>query len=179
MAGRAAVVTGRRAWNSTLPTPVKPMGRRGWMKRISGKRAAAAQAQGKPAATTGAGRGRAESFPPHVAAQIDARDPWCVHCGSASGLQRHHRRIKGQGGDPRPHTDCACNGVRICWLCHDWAHKEGRTEAEAEGLIISRATAEPGRESVLVHLEADSGGMRKWPSCDGRWLDEQPERRAA
>jgi hypothetical protein len=169
----------RAVWNSTLHRdPAKQLRRRGWLKRVSDKRVAAAQVPGKTATAT-AGHGRRESFPPAVAALIDARDPWCVHCGSADGLHRHHRRIKGTGGDPRPHTDCACNGVRLCWLCHSWAHQEGRGDAEAEGLIIPRATAEPRRESVLVHLEADSGGMRKFPTCDGRWLDKQPERRAA
>ena len=34
---------------------------------------------------------------------------------------------------------------------------------------------EPFTLSVLVHLEDDRGGMRKWPSCDGRWLDYVPE----
>ena len=62
-------------------------------------------------------RSRAESFPPAVAALLAARDPWCVHCGSPYDLQNHHRRIRGIGGDSRPHTHCACNGVRLCILC--------------------------------------------------------------
>lgn len=36
-----------------------------------------------------------------------------------------------------------------------------------------RATLEPFRESVTVHLEADGGGLLKYPSCDGRWLDAE------
>ena len=130
---------------------------------------------GRAPIRAGTGRvssGRRESFPPAVAALIDARDPWCIHCGSPYDLQRHHRRIKGHGGDPRPHTDCACVGIRICRTCHDWAHSgKGRREAEAEGLIIPRSAVEPFTLSVLVHLEGDSGGARKFPSCDGRWLD--------
>ena len=121
--------------------------------------------------------GRGGSFPPAVAALIDVRDPWCVYCGSPSGLHRHHRRSKGHGGDPRPHTDCACNGVRVCGAHHEWAHTEGRREAEAEGLIIPRAITEPWTISVLVHVE--DGGLRKFPSCDGRWLDYAPEAGAA
>ena len=131
------------------------------------------------AGRAGTASGRHESFPPAVAAQIDARDPWCIHCGTPFGLQRHHRRIKGIGGDSRPHTDCACNAVRICLLCHDAAHGAGRLEAEDEGLIIPRATVEPWRLAVLVHLEDDTGGQLKYPSCDGRWLDYVPERGAA
>ena len=101
----------------------------------------------------GSGSGRGESFSPAVAALIDARDPWCIHCGSPRDLQRHHRRIKGIGGDPRPHTDCACDGVRICLACHDRAHSgKGRREAEAEGLIIPRSTVRPWTLGVLVHL---------------------------
>ena len=119
------------------------------------------------------------SFPPAVTALLAARDSWCIHCGSPSGLQCHHRRIKGHGGDSRPHTDCACNGVRICLACHDWAHSgKGRREAEAEGLIVPRATLEPWTLAVLLHLEDDRGGMRKFPTCDGRWADE-PEELAA
>ena len=124
--------------------------------------------------------GRAESFPPAVAALIDARDPWCIHCGSVDALHRHHRRIKGIGGDGRDHTQCNCNGLRLCWLCHSWAHSgNGQREAKAEGLIISRFTLEPFAADVLVHLRGDVGGQRKWPSCDGRWLDYMPESEAA
>ena len=126
----------------------------------------------------GASSGRAESFPPGVAALIDARDPWCVHCGSPDDLQRHHRRLKGSGGDPRPHTQCTCNGVRLCPRCHlVWAHREGRLEAEAEGIIIPRATKEPGTVSVLVHTL--DGGMAKYPHCDGTYQDYPPEEVAA
>lgn len=125
--------------------------------------------------------GRHETFPPAAAALITARDPWCVLCGSPRGLHLHHRRIRGTGGDPRPHAGCACNGVRLCWRDHAWIHDTGvgRGVAGDEGLIVPRAALEPGRVSVLVHLEDDRGGMRKWPSCDGRWLDQQPPAVAA
>jgi hypothetical protein len=115
------------------------------------------------------------AFPPKVAALIDARDPWCIRCGATKGLQRHHRRIRGHGGDPRPHTDCACVGVRLCGFCHSRVHDsgEGRREAEAEGLIIPRSTVLPGTESVLIHLPGGSG-VQKWPTCDGQWADEPP-----
>jgi hypothetical protein len=118
-----------------------------------------------------------ETFPPDVATLIAARCPWCVLCGSPRGLHAHHRRIKGSGGDPRPHTDCACNGVLLCWRDHARIHDtdEGRRLAEAEGLIIPRATSEPWTESVLVHLEEDRGGVRKFPTCDGRWVDDLSE----
>jgi hypothetical protein len=130
----------------------------------------------RDAATKRAGSvtGRPHGFPKAVADLLDARDPWCVYCGSPRDLQRHHRRLKGIGGDGRDHTQCACNGVRLCADHHAWAHSgAGRKEAEAEGLIIVRATLEPFRESVTVHLEADGGGLLKYPSCDGRWLDAE------
>ena len=119
-----------------------------------------------------------ETFPRAVAALLAERDPWCLLDGSPRGLQNHHRRIRGHGGDPRAHTHCSCNGVRLCYRCHSRIHDtaQGRRIAEAEGLIIPRSTIRPGLESVLVHL-AD-GGARKWPPCDGRWLDA-PEEKAA
>ena len=148
--------------------------------RPAGTRRAREGSAQKPSATRTPVSGSRESFPPAIAALIDARDAWCIHCGTPRGLQRHHRRIKGFGGDPRPHTDCACNGVRICATCHDWAHSgDGRREAEAEGLIIPRVTAAPWTLPVLVHLEEDAGGQRKFPSCDGRWLDYMPGSEAA
>jgi len=115
-----------------------------------------------------------------VAALLAERDPWCVYCGSPFNLQNHHRRLKGIGGDGRDHTQCACNGVRLCADHHAWAHSGiGQNEARDEGLIIPRATTEPWTLSVLVHLEDDRGGMRKWPSCSGGWLDYMPESGAA
>ena len=133
------------------------------------------QGNGKSAARTKAGSGTGETFPPAVAALIDARDPWCVHCGSPDNLHRHHRRIRGIGGDGRDHTNCACNGVRVCAAEHAWIHdtEAGRREAEAEGRIIPRPVLEPWTVSVLVHL-AD-GGVRKFPTCDGRWVDDLSE----
>ena len=123
-----------------------------------------------------ASSGRHESFPPGVVAQLADRDPWCVHCGSPFGLQNHHRRIRGMGGDGRDHTHCACVGVRLCLACHGWAHSGiGQKEAKDEGLIIPRATLKPWTCSVLVHLEDDRGGMRKFPTCDGRWADTPGE----
>ena len=148
-------------------------------RRITASRAGefpAAETRKSAARKKGSSSGRAESFPPAVAALIDARDPWCIHCGTPFNLHRHHRRLKGIGGDGRDHTQCSCNGVRLCWLCHSWAHSgAGQGEARDEGLIIPRAAVEPFTLSVLVHLEDDRGGMRKWPSCDGRWLDYVPE----
>lgn len=120
-------------------------------------------------------RSRAESFPPAVAALLAARDPWCVHCGSPRDLQNHHRRIRGIGGDGRDHTHCACNGVRLCVLCHvPWAHTAGRREAEAEGVIIPRSEAEPWRQPLMVHTAADSG-MTIYLTCDGRYVTEPQE----
>jgi hypothetical protein len=114
-----------------------------------------------------------------VAALIDARDQWCVKCGTPYNLHRHHRRIKGIGGDGRDHTDCACNGVRLCLEHHEWAHSaKGRREAEAEGLIIPRSETAPWRRTLMVHTEADSG-FTGYPTCDGGWVFEAPEGAAA
>ena len=168
--GRTAGLQPSGPWVSSMP----PMGRTQLQRHARIGQVRGSWPKGKSAATrrAGSGSGRRESFPPAVAALIDARDLWCIHCGSPRDLQRHHRRIKGMGGDPRPHTDCACVGVRICLTCHDWAHSgKGRREAEAEGLIIPRSTVRPWTLSVLVHIEADIGGLLKYPSCDGRWLD--------
>lgn len=150
-------------------TPLQPVP---WSRAV--RPVGAGSGKGKSAAAREGGPGRAGSFPAAVAALIDARDPWCVHCGSSDGLQRHHRRGKGHGGDPRPHTDCACNGVRLCWVCHSWAHTSGRIKAEAEGLIIPRAAVLPFTLSFLFHAEEDGSGICVWPTCDGGWVFDDP-----
>jgi len=114
-------------------------------------------------------------FPAKVAALLDARDEWCQRCGSPRDLERHHRRGKASGGsENRPHTQCACNGVRLCMTCHIWAHRHGRAEAEDQGFMVSQAQDEPGRVSVMRGSE-DGGGAAMWPSCDGQWLSEPGE----
>jgi hypothetical protein len=112
-----------------------------------------------------------------VAALIDARDQWCVKCGSPYDLHRHHRRIKGQGGDSRPHTDCPCNAVVLCLAHHAWVHSgDGRREAEAEGFIIPRSETRPWMRPVMVRTEEESdSGFTAWPTCDGAYLTEAPE----
>jgi hypothetical protein len=172
--------------------PGPPPVRRKRLKSVSDKRAEACNTASRTGISPEAGSGiksaatkksratsrSGESFPPAVAALLAARDPWCVHCGSPHDLHNHHRRIKGSGGDPRPHTGCACVGVRICRSCHEFVHSgDGRREAEAEGLIIPRSTTEPWTKGVLVHTP--DGGMTKYPSCSGEWLDEVPGRDAA
>jgi len=117
-------------------------------------------------------RSAAEAVPLAVRWSVHLRDSWCVHCGSPHGLHVHHRRVKGIGGDPRPHTDCCCNCVLLCWLCHDWAHTTGRAEAEEEGLIIPAAETRPWLMAVLVHTESD--GFTAWPKCAGQWTMQAP-----
>ncbi len=125
----------------------------------------------------------AHAIPRKVCRQVDKRDTWngtrcCVKagCGKPGLLHRHHRRIKGAGGDPRAHTDCACNIVTLCGEHHEWAHRN-RREAEAEGLIISAEVTEPGLHPVMVGTE--NSGVTAWPTCDGRWITEAPAARGA
>lgn len=172
---------GRARHNSTFAVPLAADGSPAWSSLRSGgpwARTSPLLRTGNKSATTGRTRivsGRAESFPRKVAALIDARDKWCVKCGSPRDLHRHHRRIKGIGGDGRDHTDCACNGVRLCLEHHEWAHSaKGRLLAEAEGLIIPRSEAAPWRRSLMVHTSADSG-FTAYPTCDGGWVFETSE----
>jgi hypothetical protein len=134
----------------------------------------APRADGKPKASVAG-----NTIPPKVCKQVDKRDGrQCVNCGSQRNPHRHHRRIKGHGGDTRPHTDCACNIVLLCSVCHFWAHVLDVVAAKAMGLILPRSTQEPWKRGVTVHSEADAGATR-WPLCDGTYADVQPEAVAA
>jgi hypothetical protein len=122
-------------------------------------------------------KSRRDTIPPKVRRAVNQRDEWCQMCGSPSLLEQHHRRLKQAGGDPRPHTDCPCNLVRLCRRHHRWAHRH-RIEAEAIGVRVPAETAEPGRVSVMRGTE-DGGGATMWPTCDGQWAAESPWTEAA
>lgn len=121
------------------------------------------------------------TIPADVLALVDARDGhFCVRCGRYRDvIEHHHRRVKGTGGDTRPHTECACCIVSLCpwWTdsaCHPWVHRS-RAEAEAEGLIIPRAAGFPFLYPVLVHGQYDAGGAMAWPTCAGAWSADEPD----
>jgi hypothetical protein len=161
-------------------------GRRRFATLITAEKAVGKGAEGAPAAC---GRGgvvhyhlavpAADTIPPRVRRLVAARDGgWCARCGTVRELHQHHRRIKGSGGDPRPHTDCACNIITLCTGCHEWAHRGDRRRAEAEGLIVPRAETAPGRVSVMIGSECESG-MTVWLACDDDRYSMKPPERAA
>ncbi len=125
---------------------------------------------GKPQASVSG-----NTIPPKVCRQVDKRDGRrCVNCASAGSVHRHHRRIKGHGGDTRPCTDCACNIITLCAMCHFWAHVLDVLAARARGLIISRSEIQPRTQPVMVHTEDDSG-ITAWLTDDGAYVFEAPE----
>lgn len=123
-----------------------------------------------------------DTIPPRVRRLVDARDSVDgVRLSVLTGMpatrpHRHHRRGKGMGGDTRAHVDCPCNIVTLDEGDHYWCHVLGRIDAEAEGFIVSGAEIFPGAVSVLVHSEGDTSGTEAWPTCDGEWVFQAPER---
>jgi hypothetical protein len=116
-------------------------------------------------------------FPARVAAQLDERDDRCCQrCGRTRGIHRHHRRGKASGGSRRKHTQCACNGVLLCWRCHHWAHVTHRAQAEAEGFIVSQSVDEPASAGVM-RFAGSAGGVTQWPACSGEWAGTADEAR--
>ena len=117
---------------------------------------------------------RKDTTPPKVRKLTRKRDGQCARCPAVTGLQLHHRRGKGIGGDPRPHTECTCNTITLCAACHEWAHGEGRTEAEAAGYIVSRFELFPGSVSVLIGAGASSGALAWLPCGEGYYSFRPP-----
>lgn len=118
-------------------------------------------------------------FPAAVAAQLDVRDPCCQFqgCAVTENLQRHHRRYKAAGGSAnRPHTQCPCNGIRLCPEHHALVHSRS-AGARDDGYSVSQSCDYPSSQPVL--RTDGSRPARYWATCDGRWVTERPEGAAA
>lgn len=152
-----------------LKRGTKPLARRGELRRTGDIRRPAV-ADASPVRHRG--QHRKDTIPRKIRALVNARDPWCVMCGSTSGLEQHHRRPKQMGGDPRACADCCCNIVRACAEHHRWIHAN-RREAEAMGLLLPAETVLPG--SVGVMRASEDGGVTSWPDCQGNWHAEPCE----
>ena len=121
------------------------------------------------AANANGKRYRSDPFPPAVAKLLDARDEHCQRCGATGvRLERHHRRAKASGGSgARAHTQCPCNGTKVCRSCHRHIH-EHPAESRQLGWIVSQSVALPGRCSV-VRKVSEWLTRPEYPTCDGRW----------
>ena len=115
-----------------------------------------------------------DTIPANVRRIVAARDMGlCVYTGRPAE-HIHHRRLRGMGGAAGDHTACPCNLVSLTFEAHEYAHRN-RLVALAEGLIVPAATPVPGLLPVLVHGLEDGSGLRVWPTCDGRWIDYEPD----
>jgi hypothetical protein len=107
-----------RSWNSTLPQRTSGLKRSSLERRtgLTPRQLTGEESCRKAARLLEAGRTPPErrppkrppeSFPRAVCRLVDRRETrlygirCCIHCGTSHGLHRHHRRIKGGGGDPR------------------------------------------------------------------------------
>lgn len=136
-----------------------------------------------PGNVTGKNDSRPDPFPPVIAALLDVRDEVCQMGGGADGclgrLERHHRRAKAAGGSSgRAHTQCACNGVKLCRKHHEWVHLNPR-KARSYGFIVLQSVRLPGSVAMvpwfvrLSYSEVVNYGTRHlYPTCDGGWNDQ-------
>lgn len=98
--------------------------------------------------------GAASRFHPATRALILERANFCCEmCGTRdgdwSGWSVHHRRPAGMGGDRRPETRGAANGVLLCGSgCHGWVESH-RDEARERGLL-PRMNQIPADEPVQL-----------------------------
>lgn len=77
-------------------------------------------------------------------AGADGTVPRCLRCGG-KGSEYAHRRTRSEHS---VHRHCPCNGMYLCHTCHQvWAHHQPAA-AMAEGFMVSRFEAEPGKVPV-------------------------------
>ncbi len=116
-----------------------------------------------------------DPFPPVIRALLVKRDECCQRCGWTGRLEAHHRRAKASGGSSaRAHTQCACNGVMLCRLCHGWVHANPR-KARARGLIVLQSASRPATVSMAFRRDPYgdwnpfSPETLIYPTCEGGW----------
>ena len=98
-------------------------------------------------------------FPPDVRQMIlDRSAGRCEMCGGNLHVLAgsvHHRRPRRMGGDRRPETSLASNGLAICGSgttdCHGRIEGSGRAQALEDGLIL-REGQRPGEVPVKLHV---------------------------
>lgn len=106
------------------------------------------------------------TFTPATRALIYTRANQCCElCGKyAYGGSIHHRRPRGMGGDKRPETRAASNGVLLCGSgttgCHHLVERN-RAKSYDEGLLLRRHQ-DPSETPVLLErgwVRLDDNGL--------------------
>lgn len=101
----------------------------------------------------------------------------CVRCGRPCGpkvgeYSLQHRVARGVGGDNE-----TWNLILLCGsattLCH------GEVEAKSDPRDLARgyrleSWQDPAAESVFIATDADGGGLTRWLSDDGEYLEQNP-----
>lgn len=66
---------------------------------------------------------------------LDRDGAACIVCGAVYGLQLHHRRPRGMGGNRTAVTRSAANGITLCLTCHSTA-ESFRDVALKAGVLV-------------------------------------------
>lgn len=87
------------------------------------------------------------------------------------------------GSSARSHTQCACNGVKLCRRCHEFVTINPR-KGRAEGFVVLQSVSKPASVGIqlfaalstvldpLPTSELDGVRFGLWyPSCDGQWKE--------
>ena len=109
-----------------------------------------------------------------------AGDACCESCGvhlGEHGGQVQHRLARGSGGSKNPVVGSAANAALMCGtaqsLCHGAAEsRDPDYDMEKRGFVIRHGKGpefDPRYVPVILF-----GGVERWLSVDGRYLDESP-----
>lgn len=98
------------------------------------------------------------------AAILESTQGRCAGCGTAGGVQLHHRAPRGMGSARRVAVGDPPNGVPLCVKCHVWAESY-RTLAAGRGWLLP--VPDPA-----VPWWAYGHGWRRWVEEGGCWLVE-------
>lgn len=91
------------------------------------------------------------------------------HCG-AEAIQVHHRRPRGEGGDPRPTTNRPSNLLHLCLKDHLWIESNREIARDVFGLLIPKSVEDPSTVPVVTRYSTgpvlldNEGG---WTTTEG------------